>query len=61
MNKAFDAAIRKGRNAFLEGRKRTECPYEDKRTPHHNHATFSRAFRTAWFKGYDEAASEVTK
>lgn len=58
-NKALQGAERKGREAREAGKPRTACPYGDWRTPHHGHVTFSRAFRTAWFKGWDAKDLEM--
>lgn len=47
--------------AYLKGREERHLnlprrnPYPDVRTPAHNHVTFSRAFRKAWFDGWDDA------
>lgn len=56
-NKALIGAFRKGWKAQQEG-KTNHSPYEDKRTPHHNHVTFSRAFQTAWRNGWRVASFE---
>ncbi len=43
-----------GAAAFRDGVSRDDCPYEDRRNDK-NRVTFSRAFRNAWFKGWDDA------
>ena len=58
-NKAILAAMRKGRHARIEGKPRV-CPYPDKTTDYRNSVTFSRAFRNAWFEGYDKAFDDWT-
>lgn len=55
MTTALEGAERKGREAYLAGKPISACPYEDKRGHWRNMVTWSRAFRTAWFDGYDEA------
>lgn len=55
MNKAFEAAKRKGREAAERGEPRTACPYPDIRQNYHNGRTFSRAFQRYWHEGYDAA------
>jgi hypothetical protein len=52
MNKSFATAKEKGILAAWAGEPETACPYSDKRTPTHNHVTFSRAFRRAWLDGH---------
>jgi hypothetical protein len=52
MSKALEAAKRKGTEAAKAGKPR-RCRYEDKRGGYNNMVTFSRAFRKAWFEGYD--------
>lgn len=52
--KPTDAAYRIGREAFLNGKDRLSNPYTDKRTVA-GYVTYSRAFRRAWWKGWDEA------
>ena len=52
MGSALDGAYRKGREAFLAGKRESDCPYEDKRGHWHNMVTWSRAFITAWRDGY---------
>lgn len=58
MTSSLDVAERKGREAFLAGKAYRDCPYEDKRT-WRGAVTWSRAFRTAWFDGFDAAAKEA--
>jgi len=51
----FDAAYRKGVEAFQAGRSRSN-EYHDHRTNNgRDSITFSRAFRRAWFRGWDDA------
>lgn len=47
----------RGLEAQLAGEPRDACPYEDKRT-WRGSVTWSRAFRTAWLDGWDEAARD---
>lgn len=54
MNKALKAAKRKGYMAALRYAPRADNPYTDWRTPQ-GHVTWARAFRTAWFDGWDLA------
>ncbi len=56
MNRALEGARRKGRVACRAGAPRTANPYPDHRT-WRGAVTFSRAFRTAWRDGWDEAAA----
>jgi ribosome modulation factor len=51
---ALIAAERRGYEAALAGQPRTSNPYPDHRTARGS-VTFSRAFRRAWFAGYDAA------
>ena len=51
INKAFAGAMRKGREAALEGKSEDTCPYMDHRKPD-GRLTFSRAFIKAWLYGY---------
>lgn len=57
MNKAFQGAFAKGERAALSEQPRKN-PYIDKRKDD-GRLTFSRAFRTAWFDGYDSAMKEM--
>jgi len=57
MNKAFQAAFRKGARARLEGRPRAACPYRDIRNHYRRGNTFSRAFRNAWHDGWNNPHS----
>ena len=52
-NQAMRGAYNKGRKAALNGAKRV-APYTDHRTFRGNKATYSRAFITAWYRGYDD-------
>ena len=54
MNKAFEAAKRKGAAARDAGQKRNMCPYPDHRGDWQNSVTWSRAFGRYWYEGYDE-------
>lgn len=55
---AFDAAVQKGREAFLAGNPKSACPYRDKRKDD-GRLTFGRAWRSAWHGGYNQALQEV--
>lgn len=57
-NKAMDGAERKGREAAAAGAKRTDNPYGDVRGDRTNCVTFSRAFQTRWFAGFDKQKLE---
>jgi ribosome modulation factor len=52
---ALDGAERKGREAYLAGKPRSACPYEDKRGHWHNMIAGSRAFIKALNDGWDNA------
>lgn len=52
-NPRLKAAFEKGRKAALEGKRRTACPYEDKRGGYHEMVTWSRGYIRAWLEGYD--------
>lgn len=52
-NRALQGTYDKGRLAAKAGAPRLQ-PYTDKRTFHGRRVTFSRAFITAWLKGYDD-------
>jgi len=49
----FEPARRKGREAFLAGRREEDCPYRDRRKED-GRLTFSRAWRLAWLEGFRE-------
>lgn len=53
----IEGAEKKGRQAFRDGVPRHENPYRDKRQ-HSGRLSWSRAFRNAWFMGYDLAEFE---
>jgi ribosome modulation factor len=55
------AAVRTGRQARVDGRKRTDCPYVDWRGVNGRDATWSRAWRNAWFEGWDGGPEDVRK
>jgi len=57
---AYDGAYRKGAQAFKDGLKERNCPYEDHRT-YHGAVTFSRAFIKAWLTGYRAAKAGEDK
>lgn len=57
MGKAHDSARRKGREAYLAGKCRTECPY-DRYAQVRNIPTGERGFAKAWLDGYDTACAE---
>ena len=60
-NRALIGAYRKGYKAALAGEP-CVCPYADKRRAEwRNSVTFSRAFRTAWFNGWEAGAVERSK
>lgn len=64
MNKVFEAAKQKGRDARCAGRPMSACPYEDKRNNYRNGTTFSRAFLRSWEDGWrevDQAETERTE
>lgn len=50
----LDGAYLKGLLAGLADESEDACPYEDKRKPC-GRLTWSRAFRAAWFEGWDDA------
>ena len=56
-NPRFAAAWRKGRRAAEKGLPRSACPYPDIRGIS-GFNTWSRAFRSHWYRGYD--AAEIT-
>lgn len=58
MSKQTDAAERKGREAFLQGKTELNCPYVDYRTSRGS-ITFSRTFIVAWLRGYNKAKQEA--
>jgi hypothetical protein len=59
MNKAFDGAYRKGKEAFKAGKSPADCPYHDTRAGKYgNIVTFSRAFMKEWHEGFLEAQRE---
>lgn len=55
---SFAGAYRKGYQARKEGRTRLACPYKDLRRQYHNGQTYSRAWRKAWFDGWEKADRE---
>ena len=55
--KALETARRKGHEARRNGESREACPYRDTRNEM-NQVTFSRAFRRAWFEGYEQREKE---
>lgn len=57
-NRALNGAYLKGRKAglaFKRSGSKTACPYIDHRKAD-GRLTFSRAFRRAWFHGFDDGA-----
>jgi hypothetical protein len=50
----YKGAFRKGQKARLAGVPRTACPYSDLRG-YRGHVTFSRAWKSAWQEGWDNA------
>ena len=54
----FLRAYKKGIMAGAAGLSRELCPYDDRRDSYKNSVTFSRAFRNAWFAGWDAAAQD---
>jgi len=59
-NRAFAGAYRKGREAYIAGVLVDECPYSDHRKIS-GKLTWSRAFRTAWRDGWQDAQAEDAK
>ena len=57
MNRALEAAKKKGHQAGLEGKDIRACPYEDWRTGRGS-VTWSRAFIHAWFDGFREGCKK---
>ena len=57
MSRALKGAWYKGVHAGLVGQPQEACPYEDKRK-HDGRLTFSRAFRRAWFDGWEHAVND---
>lgn len=52
-NQAFRGAYRKGAQAFLDGKRKVDCPYD----PHNYNSqgvTFSRAFANTWTRGFQD-------
>lgn len=59
-NKAFISAYKRGQQAFRDGTRREDCPYQDKRGGRYDHViTFSRTFRQFWFSGFDDAEQGI--
>ena len=58
---ALQTAWVRGVMDFHAGADRRENPYPDHRTPARGIITFSRAFRTAWLRGFDEADEYVSR
>lgn len=58
MNRALLGAIRKGAAARAAGEPRSSCPYHDTRKLD-GRLTWGRAFRRAWFDGYDGAFTKA--
>lgn len=57
MSRALWSARMKGLDAGLAGEPIESCPYQDKRKLD-GRITFSRAFRRAWFDGWNEATND---
>jgi len=57
-NRALDGAERKGREARDRGDPRHACPYNDYRKDC-GRLTFSRAFRNAWLRGWEDRDREL--
>lgn len=57
-NRSLQGAFRKGMQAAQDGETRDTCPYRDKRKPD-GRLTWSRAYRTAWFDGFDFAGKRA--
>lgn len=53
-NRSLQGAYRKGAVARLEGRKITDCPYQDKRKDD-GRLSWSRSYITAWTDGFRDA------
>lgn len=60
MNKAILGAMRKGIAARAAGALRSSCPYHDVRRLD-GRLTWGRAFRRAWFDGFDGKLTETDK
>lgn len=60
MNRALLGAMRKGIKAKADGQPRSSCPYEDKRKLD-GRLTWGRAFRKAWFDGYDDTLTDTDR
>jgi ribosome modulation factor len=60
MNRALLGAMRKGIAAKAAGEPRSSCPYHDVRKLD-GRLTWGRAFRKAWFDGYDGTLTDADK
>jgi ribosome modulation factor len=54
----YDRVEIAGARARQKGVPRAKCPYKDLRTTR-GAVTFSRAFRTAWFNGWDKEDKRI--
>ncbi len=49
----FTFAFKAGQEARKKGTARQQCPYADKRDSYRKSVTYSRAWRRAWFDGWE--------